>query len=162
MHPAVESSSASLRHAPVPVMNENENTPSNDSFSVSAFKTWERIHDLMKKYNLTFSDEAKFVVFTLPSHGEKIRELIGMFRGGVIGDYAHCSFTIKGESRYTDMKDGKIGPYKPYVLNEERIETFVPIKYLENLINEIRKIHPNHEMGYDIYPLYARFKKAAL
>lgn len=160
MHPAVESSSASLRNAPVPVMNENENTASNDLFSVSAFKTWEKIHDFMKRYNLSWSDEAKLVVFVPSSHAEKIRETIGMFGGGVIGDYAHCSFTTKGCGRWQEKENGKIPPYNPYVVEEERIETVVAIRLLEKLIEELKKIHPYKEMGYDIYPLYVRFKAA--
>ena len=49
------------------------------------------------------SDNVKVVIFTPISHADQIRKTIGKIGAGKIGNYAFCSFTIKGTGRWVAL-----------------------------------------------------------
>jgi len=42
----------------------------------------------------------KIVVYVPESHSEKVREAMGNAGAGKIGNYSHCTFTLKGTGRF--------------------------------------------------------------
>lgn len=98
----------------------------------------------------------KIVVFVPVSHADKVRQAMGNAGAGKIGNYSHCSFSVKGIGRYRPMEGakptiGEVGKYES--VEEERIETICPKKILEKVILTIEKVHPYEEVQVDIYPL---------
>lgn len=121
--------------------------------AISLNKTEQKVN------NFVISNEVKFVIFVPESHADKVREIIGKCKGGIIGDYSYCSFTTKGTGRYQKMINGEIGSYDTVVAaKEEKIETVIPRELVSDLLKKIKKVHPHEELGYDIYPLYCRLK----
>lgn len=71
------------------------------------------------------SRHVKIVVFAPESHADAVRKALGDAGAGAIGDYTHCSFSVKGVGRFTplagsDPAIGEVG--KPEAAVEERIE----------------------------------------
>jgi hypothetical protein len=98
----------------------------------------------------------KIVVFVPVSHADKVRQAMGNAGAGKIGNYSHCSFSVKGVGRYKPMEGanlmiGEVGKYES--VEEERIETVCPKNILEKVISVIKKVHPCEEVQVDIYPL---------
>jgi len=98
----------------------------------------------------------KIVVFVPEIHTDVIRKAMGDAGAGLIGDYSHCSFSVKGVGRFIPLPSahptiGKIGKYEEVV--EERIETVCYKKDLKKIISAIKKVHPYEEVAIDVYPL---------
>jgi len=98
----------------------------------------------------------KLVVFVPQTQADKIRNAMGKAGAGNIGNYSHCSFSIKGVGRFLPLKNshpaiGKIGQLTN--VPEERIETICYKKDLKKVITAIKKVHPYEEVALDIYPL---------
>lgn len=97
------------------------------------------------------------VVVTVPEKdADKLREAIGNADGGRIGNYAHCSFSVKGIGRFkpeigANPAIGEVG--KPEEVIEERIEVTCEEDKLDNVISAIRKVHPYEEPVIDVYPM---------
>ncbi len=106
---------------------------------------------------LEYSDYVTLVVTVPETHADLVRKAMGDAGAGKIGDYSHCSFSIKGIGR------GKFnlveGPIEEEI--EERIETICSLDLLERVLEEIRKAHPHEETIIDIFPVYAQGKKKA-
>lgn len=97
------------------------------------------------------------VVVTVPeADADKLRQAIGDADGGQIGNYSHCSFSVKGVGRFLP-KDGAnptIGQVgQPEEVIEERIEVTCEKAKLANIIQAIRQNHPYEEPVIDIYPM---------
>lgn len=105
------------------------------------------------------------IVVTVPeTHADIVRDAMDRAGAGQIGDYTHCSFSVKGISRYKPLKGSH--PYLGHegVLEEvieERIETISPRSILELVLAEIKKVHPYEETVIDIYPIYEIGRKKA-
>ncbi|OGK11307.1 hypothetical protein A2954_01970 [Candidatus Roizmanbacteria bacterium RIFCSPLOWO2_01_FULL_37_12] len=98
----------------------------------------------------------KLVVYVPETHANQVREAMGKAGAGLVGDYKHCTFSVKGVGRYIPLDTAN--PYigKPGQLEEvieERIETVCYKKDLDNVIKAIKKVHPYEEIALDIYPL---------
>ena len=99
------------------------------------------------------------VVFTVPeSHADLLRKIVGEVGAGVIGNYTHCSFSVKGIGRFKPEEGaspmiGSIGKFEE--VKEERIEITCPKNLLVKLIGEIKKSHSYEEPVIDIYPLFS-------
>jgi hypothetical protein len=97
------------------------------------------------------------VVFTVPeSHADLLRKVVGEVGAGEMGNYTHCSFSVKGIGRFRPEKGaspmiGSVGKFEE--VKEERIEITCPKNLLIKLIEEIKKVHPYEEPAVDIYPL---------
>jgi hypothetical protein len=98
----------------------------------------------------------KIVVYTPLSHADKIRQVLAQSGAGHIGNYDFCSFSVKGIGRFRPIKGAK-----PFVgqegkieeVEEERIETICEQKEVQQIIKEVKKIHPYEEPAIDVYPV---------
>ena len=102
------------------------------------------------------NETVKLVVFVPETHADIVREAMGKAGAGLIGDYKHCSFSVKGIGRFTPFETahpaiGKAGKKEEVV--EERIETVCYKKNLDKIIDAIKKAHPYEEVAFDVYPL---------
>lgn len=105
------------------------------------------------------------IVLTVPeTHADIVREAMGSAGAGKVGNYSHCSFSVKGIARFMPLKGshphiGKEGVLEEVV--EERIETVCSRNILDHVLAEIKKAHPYEETVIDIYPVYEIGRKRA-
>lgn len=102
----------------------------------------------MKKY--------KIVVYVPESHGDALREAMGDAGAGKIGNYSHCTFTLKGTGRFkpeagANPTVGEVG--KLQEITEDRIETVCSEEKLKDILAAIKKVHPYEEPATDVYPI---------
>lgn len=81
---------------------------------------------------------------------------MGEAGAGKIGNYTHCTFTLKGTGRFkpeegSDPTIGEIGKLEE--VTEERIETVCEGDKLDAVLAAIRKTHPYEEPATDVYPI---------
>lgn len=98
----------------------------------------------------------KIVVYVPESHADKLREVLGNAGAGKVGDYTHCTFTIKGVGRFkpgegSNPTIGEVGKLEEVA--EERIETVCEAEKLEGILKAIKAAHPYEEPATDVYPL---------
>ncbi len=98
----------------------------------------------------------KIVVYVPADHADKLREAIGNAGAGKIGNYSHCTFTIKGTGRFKPLEGanptvGKIGETEEVA--EDRIETVCEEDVLSNVLKVIKEVHPYEEPATDVYPI---------
>ena len=97
------------------------------------------------------------VVITVPEdEADKLREAIGNAGGGKVGNYIHCSFSVKGIGRFLPVDGanpaiGKVGQSEEVV--EERIEVSCDSDSLNTVIAAIRATHSYEEPAVDVYEL---------
>ena len=100
--------------------------------------------------------KVKIVVFVPETHADVVRKAIGESGAGNIGNYSHCSFSVKGKGRFLPLDGanptvGKIGEFEE--VNEERIEFVCNKEDVEKVVAAMKSVHPYEEVAYDIYPL---------
>lgn len=98
----------------------------------------------------------KLCVTVPEKDGDRLRKIIGDAGAGKIGNYSHCSFTVKGTGRFVPTSGAKpaIGEIDTLELvAEERIEVNCSDENLQNIIDAIRSAHPYEEPVSDIYTL---------
>jgi hypothetical protein len=100
----------------------------------------------------------KIVVFVPEADGEALRRAMGDAGAGRIGNYVHCSFTVKGIGRFEPLAGarpaiGEVGKLEAVV--EERIETVCAEDRLADVLAAIRRAHPYEEPAIDVYALEA-------
>ena len=98
----------------------------------------------------------KIVVFVPETHADVVRQVIEEAGAGTIGNYSHCSFSIKGLGRFKPLAGahpavGEVGRLEE--VKEERIEFICPENLVKKVTTAIRKVHPYEEVALDIYPL---------
>jgi hypothetical protein len=97
------------------------------------------------------------VVVTVPeTDADKLRQAIGDLDGGRIGNYTHCSFSVKGTGRFKPEDGahpaiGQVGRLE--MVAEERIEITCQEGKLKNVVAAIRRVHPYEEPTIDVYPM---------
>lgn len=97
------------------------------------------------------------VVVTVPEEdADNLRKAIGNADGGRIGNYTHCSFSVKGTGRFLPIDGanptiGKTGKLEEVV--EDRIEVTCEEDKLSNVILAIKSAHPYEEPVIDVYPM---------
>jgi hypothetical protein len=102
------------------------------------------------------SELVKIVVTVPEVDADKLRQAIGEAGGGKLGNYSHCSFSVRGIGRFLPQDGAKpaIGQVgKLEEVAEERIEITCEREKLKEVIAAIRQIHPYEEPAIDIYPL---------
>ncbi len=105
---------------------------------------------------MEYKKRYKIVIYTPESHAEILREAIGKAGAGKIGNYSHCTFTIKGIGRFKPLEGAKptIGEVgKLEEVAEERIETVCEVDVLQNVLKAIKDVHPYEEPATDVYPI---------
>lgn len=97
------------------------------------------------------------VVVTVPENeADKLRDATGNAGGGKVGNYAHCSFSVKGTGRFLPVNGAKpaIGQVGlPEKVTEERIEVTCDSESINDVIAAIRKTHSYEEPAIDVYEL---------
>ncbi len=98
----------------------------------------------------------KIVVFVPQTHADAVRAAMADAGAGHIGDYAHCSFSVKGTGRFVPLETthptvGEIG--KLTEVAEERIEVVCYEKDMEAIVAAVKKVHQYEEVAIDVYPL---------
>ncbi len=104
------------------------------------------------------SGHFKITVTVPETHADAVRDAMGNAGAGKIGNYSHCSFTVRGVGRFRPEEGANpfIGSEgKLEQVEEEFIEMNCPASQLEAVIAAIRKVHPYEEPVIDIYPLYS-------
>jgi hypothetical protein len=99
----------------------------------------------------------KLVVFVPVTHGDQLRQAMGDAGAGRIGNYSHCSFTIRGIGRFkpeagANPAIGVAGRLE--AVEEERIEMVCEDAKLQDVLAAIRRVHPYEEPAIDVYPLH--------
>lgn len=102
------------------------------------------------------SRRVKIVVFAPVVNADAVREAMGKAGAGKIGNYAFCSFSVRGVGRFKPEKGahpaiGKVGKIDKVV--EERIEMVCERKKLKAVLSAVKKTHPYEEPVIDVYPL---------
>ena len=98
----------------------------------------------------------KIVVYVPEDHADKLREVIGNAGAGKIGNYTHCTFTLKGTGRFKPEEGanptiGEVGKLEE--VSEDRIETVCSGDNLQAVLQAIRDNHPYEEPATDVYPI---------
>lgn len=98
----------------------------------------------------------KIVVSVPDTHTGAVREAMGKAGAGKIGNYTHCSFSVRGTGRFLPGEGahpaiGEVG--RPESVSEERIEVTCTRELLKEVIMAIKNTHPYEEPVIDIYPL---------
>ena len=97
------------------------------------------------------------IVVTVPENeADKLRDAIGNAGGGKVGNYIHCSFSIKGTGRFLPTEGakpsiGQVGQLEEVA--EERIEITCDSESVKAVIAAIREAHSYEEPVIDIYEL---------
>jgi hypothetical protein len=102
------------------------------------------------------SKRYKIVVYVPEDHADKLREAMGNAGAGKIGNYSHCTFTLKGLGRFKPEEGanptiGSVGKLEE--VSEDRIETVCSGDKLQDILKAIRDVHPYEEPATDVYPI---------
>jgi hypothetical protein len=120
-------------------------------------KDIERIESL--KY--IYLKKIKVVVFVPPDIADRISSAMARGGAGKIGDYSECSFRANGEGTFrggetTNPYTGTKGNLEKVA--EQRIEMICSYDKLDNVLDEMLKVHPYEEPAYEVYDLWIRKK----
>ena len=97
------------------------------------------------------------VIVTVPENeADKLRQAIGNVGGGKVGNYTHCSFSVRGTGRFLPVNGanpaiGQVGKLEEVV--EERIEITCDSESVKAVVAVIRQTHSYEEPAIDIYEL---------
>ena len=98
----------------------------------------------------------KIVVYVPEDSADKLRAAMGDAGAGKIGNYTHCTFTIKGAGRFkpetgANPTIGEVGKLEE--VSEDRIETVCSEEKLQAVLVAIKAAHPYEEPATDVYPI---------
>ena len=103
-------------------------------------------------------DVKKVKIFvTIPENAtNKVRDAVLNAGAGVIGNYSHCSTSVK--SLGTFLPNENANPYigksnKMEYVTEDKLEFICDIDNAKDVIAVLRKAHPYEEPAIDIVPL---------
>jgi hypothetical protein len=99
---------------------------------------------------------AKVVVFVPSACADAVRAALAAAGAGRIGNYAGCSFSVRGVGRFRPESGatpfvGSVGTLEE--VEEERIEAICPVALLPSAIAAIRAAHPYEEPAIEVYPM---------
>jgi len=103
--------------------------------------------------------QVKLVTFVPDTHLARLREALSEAGAGVIGSYAHCSFSTPGTGTFRPGNSTNPFSGTKGAVNEEperRFETLVPKSRLAGVLDALFAAHPYEEVAYDIIPLENR------
>jgi dinuclear metal center YbgI/SA1388 family protein len=101
-------------------------------------------------------ERLKLVSFVPAEATVKVLDAVAGAGGGVIGEYTHCSFRVRGTgtfvpSRHAHPAVGERGTFNE--VDEDRLEIVVPRERLRAAVTALIDAHPYEEPAYDVYPL---------
>lgn len=98
----------------------------------------------------------KLVVFIPVGYEEIVRAAICQAGAGWIGGYSQTSFSTAGNGTFQPEAGTRpfIGTEGQLERVEEiRLETIVPVKVVDQVVEQMLQVHPYEEVAYDLYPL---------
>lgn len=100
--------------------------------------------------------ECKLVTFVPEPSLDTVSDALFSAGAGVIGDYARCSFRLRGQGTFlggssTHPTIGKRGRLE--TVEEVRLEVVLPARRLPEVTAALRSAHPYEEPAFDVYPL---------
>jgi hypothetical protein len=98
----------------------------------------------------------KLVVFVPVTHADQLRAALGDAGAGSIGNYTHCSFSVRGIGRFRPGPGanpflGRIGEIEE--VEEERVEVIVERARIKETVAAMRRAHPYEEPAFEVYSL---------
>jgi dinuclear metal center YbgI/SA1388 family protein len=98
----------------------------------------------------------KLIVFVPLGYEDPVREAICEAGGGRIGNYSHCSFSLRGQGTFKPLAGAQ--PWQGGVaeLNrvaESRLEVVIPEGMVEAALKQLQAVHPYEKVAYDLFPL---------
>lgn len=98
----------------------------------------------------------KVVTFVPVKDAEKVRMAMGDAGAGVLGNYTHASFSVRGVGRFLPGEGaqpaiGEVGKLEE--VEEERIEMICQKEKVKAVVAAIRRTHPYEEIPLEIYTL---------
>ncbi len=99
---------------------------------------------------------AKLVTFVPAQDIERLAQALFQAGAGRIGEYRECFFTSSGTGGYLSPTGGR--PYRGRPgqrsrVEEERLETVVPLARAQAVLAALYRVHPYQEPAVDLYPL---------
>ena len=96
------------------------------------------------------------VTYVPESHADAVLTAIGDAGAGRIGNYSHCSFTVRGMGRFTPLAGAE--PYlgavgQPERVEEVRVECVVESEKLDDVVLALRAAHPYEEPALMSWPV---------
>lgn len=98
----------------------------------------------------------KLVVYIPVTHADALREALGRAGAGRIGNYSHCSFSVRGVGRFRPEAGSRpfLGEQgRVEEVEEERVEVSVEEPVLTEVVAAMRAAHPYEEIAFDLYKL---------
>jgi dinuclear metal center YbgI/SA1388 family protein len=102
------------------------------------------------------TDRVKLVSFVPTEATGKVLDALALAGGGVIGEYTHCSFRVRGTGTFlpSDRADPAVGRRGSLnEVEEDRLEMVLPRERLAPVVTALTEAHPYEEVAYDVYPL---------
>lgn len=104
-------------------------------------------------------ERVKLVTFVPAEATAKVLDAIAGAGGGVIGEYSHSSFRVRGTGTFLPSERARPTVGERGALNEveeDRLEVVIPGERLRDAIEAMVNAHPYEEVAYDVYPLASR------
>lgn len=101
-------------------------------------------------------DRVKLVTFVPADATAKVLDAVALSGAGVIGEYTHCSFRVRGTGTFlpSDRANPAVGERGELnEVEEDRLEVVVPRTRLAPAVRALMESHPYEEVAYDVYPL---------
>ncbi len=98
----------------------------------------------------------KLVTYVPEAAAEQVREVLFEAGGGNIGNYSHCSFTLRGTGSFRPEKGSKPTLGKKGVTEyteEVQLNLTFPSRLEKRLLRALFEIHPYEEVAYEITTL---------
>ena len=112
--------------------------------------------DLKPLVPVTDQALAKLTVFVPPDHLDAVAGALFAAGAGNIGAYSECAFHAPGIGQFKAPAGSEpfIGrPGQKESVQEERLETLVPLAGAGRVLAALKQAHPYEEPAYDLYPL---------
>jgi dinuclear metal center YbgI/SA1388 family protein len=101
-------------------------------------------------------ERVKLVTFVPAESTAKVLDAVATAGAGVIGEYTHCSFRVRGTGTFLPSERAHPAVGERGELNEvdeDRLEVVVPRERLGIAVEAMVAAHPYEEVAYDVYPL---------
>ncbi len=98
----------------------------------------------------------KLTVFVPIGYEDRVREALCQAGAGVIGNYASCTFQVRGQGTYLPQTGARPWQGKMLELNradEIRLEVILPQDKVAEAVAQLKAVHPYEEVAFDLYPL---------
>lgn len=88
---------------------------------------------------------------------DSLRSTLAQSGAGVLGEYAHCSFSVRGTGRFLPQSDahptiGNIGELT--CVEEEQIQVVMSKEIVRTVVTEMLNAHPYEEPAYELMPVW--------